>query len=440
MGTRLLRQGAVTEAVKMRGKLYFTAYDSVHGWELWRSDGTPAGTVLLKDIYLGPESAFDYGTDVEYRPSFLGPVVGGNLFFTADDGIHGLELWRTDGTAAGTVLVKELTPGLASSHLYRLSSAMGLLFFVSEADDDFSLWRSDGTAAGTFEVTSVSLGCLRLYGSMFVDTGQTIFFSNSGTAEGCGLWASNGTPAGTRSLKDISGLEDLFSSQMQMAVVNGSLFFVADRALWRSDGTRDGTVRIKDLAKTSSVIGHVVGVGGTLFFLDSDPGGATLWRSDGTPGGTRRVTRLLTGVPGDLRSCFNGFTGHNGFVFFNSVAEGGESGCELWRSDGTQAGTIMLKDLVPGPASAYPSRLTDVNGVLVFLANDAYSLSASLAKSDGTPSGTVLIQGLKAADFTVVRSLMFIATFNDNNGRIDLWALPLSALGIRFAYLPSIHQ
>ena len=82
------------------GSLYFSAEDASHGWELWKSDGTTAGTFMVKDIRPGSRGS---------RPRSL-TAVGGMLFFTADDGIHGWELWKSDGTQAGTVMVKDIWP------------------------------------------------------------------------------------------------------------------------------------------------------------------------------------------------------------------------------------------------------------------------------------------------------------------------------------------
>ena len=86
--------------VGVGGTLFFAAGDGSHGRELWRSDGSRAGTVLVKDI----------DPDGNGREPYSLTGAGGTLFFTADDGTHGQRLWKSDGTRAGTVLVKDIQP------------------------------------------------------------------------------------------------------------------------------------------------------------------------------------------------------------------------------------------------------------------------------------------------------------------------------------------
>lgn len=97
--------------VVLGNRLLFVADDGPHGPEPWSTDGTAAGTTLLRDIFPGePPSVPTYLLNLG---SFT--VAGGRLFFPADDGAHGLELWQTDGTTAGTRMVQDVNPGVATS-------------------------------------------------------------------------------------------------------------------------------------------------------------------------------------------------------------------------------------------------------------------------------------------------------------------------------------
>src|SRR5262249_7365029 len=142
----------------LNGTLFFTASDG-NGTELWKSDGTAAGTTLVKDIFPGTHREYGYGNwrDVPNSsfPSSL-TAVNGTLFFSADDGANDTELWRSDGTAAGTVLVKDIFPGGRpfwnhfGSNPGNLSHVNGTLYFsANDGTNGTELWRSDGTAAGT---------------------------------------------------------------------------------------------------------------------------------------------------------------------------------------------------------------------------------------------------------------------------------------------------
>ena len=147
-------------------------------WNSGRSDGTPAGTVLVKDIYRGSKSSF---------PSHL-VNVNGTLFFVADDGIHGWELWKSDGTAAGTKLVKDIWPGTSNSinvdsgfgdtfvAFVELTNVNGTLFFAAnDGVHGQELWKSDGTRAGTVLVKDFFPGSFfsSTFGTLPNSTGLT---------------------------------------------------------------------------------------------------------------------------------------------------------------------------------------------------------------------------------------------------------------------------
>src|SRR5262249_2757696 len=121
----------------LNGTLLFAATDGTNGRELWRSDGTADGTVLVKNITKGPKSS---------NPQYL-TVANGSVYFAAAGG-----LWKSDGTEAGTVLVKNVD----ASYLRNVN---GMLFFVgTDATSGAELWKSDGTAAGTVLVKDILPG------------------------------------------------------------------------------------------------------------------------------------------------------------------------------------------------------------------------------------------------------------------------------------------
>src|SRR5205823_13479346 len=133
--------------------------------ELWRADGTDAGTTMVKDIYPGYYNN-DPGQPYDSDPSQITDV-GGTAFFVATDPVAGYELWRSDGTEAGTALVKDINPGDSGTHIRYLTEFAGKAFF--QADDapyHSEMWSSDGTDAGTMPVENINSGP---YGSQASD-------------------------------------------------------------------------------------------------------------------------------------------------------------------------------------------------------------------------------------------------------------------------------
>ena len=401
----------------VNGVLFFSADDGVHGYELWRSDGTEVGTYMVKDVFPGSGSATYSG------PSY-GPAanVGGTLFFAADDGVRGRELWKSDGTATGTVLVKDINPGEAGSGPEGLANVNGTLFFrATDGPHAVELWKSDGTAAGTVMVKDICPGGGNASPSEMTGINGTVFFAAEDGGWGSGghgreLWKSDGTEEGTLLVNDIAPGGD-GSSPGNLTDFNGTLFFSAADQLWKSDGTEAGTVVVKDPCPDGFAdIRSLTAVDDTLFFSAK----YQLWKSDGTPGGTVMVKDMN---PEGYSEPYN-LTNFDGTLFFRS--NDGTHGWELWKSDGSADGTVMVRDINPG-GDSQPTNLTVVDHVLYF---DAYETTHrnELWKSDGTADGTVLVKDIHPTSdsdpnyLINVDSTLFFSANEGIHGR-ELWAL-----------------
>lgn len=376
--------------------LFFASKNRTTGNELWKSDGTRAGTVQVKDIFPGVSNS---------NPLFL-TNVNGTLYFTANDGTWGFELWKSDGTTAGTVQVKDIVAGTNMSYPSNLTNVNGTLYFTArDAAGDEELWKSDGTAAGTLPVKDIFAGTTGSNPTRLTNVNGILFFSARDAAGGYELWKSDGTTAGTVQVKDIfTGTGN--SRPTDLVNVNGNLYFSAREdgfgyELWKSDGTSDGTVRVRDIyfGRYSSNPRQLTNVNGILFFSATHSDTATeLWKSDGTAAGTVLVKDIFAGFgsssPVNLANV-------NGALYFR--ARDATNGYELWKSDGTAAGTVLVKDIFPGivnlvPNSGNPNFLTNVNGTLYFRATNAAG-GTELWKSDGTSTGTVQVKDVYAGAY-----------------------------------------
>ncbi len=304
-----------------------------------------------------------------------GTNVNGTLFFHANDGTHGKELWKSDGTDAGTVLVKDITAGSADTDLDFFVNVNGILVFtVNDNTNGTELWRSDGTDAGTFLLKDINPGNNDGIGwnlrSDFVVSNGVLYFQAEEPTNGTELWKTDGTTAGTVLIKDIASGNNSADPQYFVVANNTVYFYGQDasrKAIWKTDGTDVGTVSVYTFTPGFYVPAKLVDANGTIFFTINDPftNGVELWKCDGTSLGTSMVKDIN---PGITSSNHGNLTNVNGTLFF--TADDGTNSTELWKSDGTDAGTTIVVDIVAGVQSSLPASLTVVSSNLFFVAND----------------------------------------------------------------------
>ncbi|RKG88409.1 ELWxxDGT repeat protein [Corallococcus terminator] len=414
--------GITALGVALDGVALFMGNDPATGMELWKTDGTPEGTVLVKDLVPGEtngqtwrftrmgQSAFfigglamdqlwrsdgtPEGTTVVYAfPEFRDRInemtaVGSTLFFSTDRA-----LWKSDGTTAGTGEVQ----GFNRWDPYWLQTVGSRLFFLAYDDDaGEELWTSDGTPGAASRVADLWPGAGDSQISNFQPWKDHLYFQATPQAGVLGLYKTDGTPAGTTALKTWEGYTgDDAPSSLDLVSLGDSLLFHVEplsggTQVWRTDGTVAGTRLLEPLkaGATRSSMASLSNVGelaGHLYFLASEDGQLlSLWKSDGTSAETSRVTTFANTRADLFAEAFA--TWRVGTRLFFGL-EDTTHGAELWRTDGTAAGTARVKDLVPGEDGSDPRNFIEVGGGLLFTAGSYESMQ--LWKSDGTEAGTV---------------------------------------------------
>ena len=296
-----------SDFIEFNDKLYFSANDREIGSELWVSDGTSEGTNLVIDI----NSSNNPGGGGSYPSDFI--EFNDKLYFSARDRETGGELWVSDGTAEGTNLVADINPGRRGTDIYYLGLGSypsdftefndKLYFFADDGENGSELWVSDGLPSngGTSErtnlVADINPGRYDSEPRDLTKFNDKLYFSADDGENGSELWVSDGTAEETNLVADINPGGG-GSNPSDLTKFNDKLYFSASdgetgEELWVSDGTAEGTNLVADInpGGFSSDLGGFIEFNDRLYFSARDgENGEELWVSDGTSEGTNIVT------------------------------------------------------------------------------------------------------------------------------------------------------
>lgn len=385
--------------IALNDVLLFTAATQTTSREIWVTDGSAAGAVLLKDLAPGPYDGI--------KNSFIEASVklDGNLYFAAND-LNTGEIWKTDGTSAGTERVTDFL----NHDIETLTRVGNQIFFFIDRDDHWQLWKSDGTATGTVVVKDDFSRELALSYQTSVN-GKFIFAMHILGSDRSTLWESDGTEVGTSALTGELvalgpdwGFHELthfvqYNQELYWVCESDSVFGVAQNVgIMKTDGTLQGTVPVTSLFSNrvdyDMDFGDVVEVDGRLYFsfFEKQYGAMTIWETDGTFNGTKAIYDVRTNqyfMPSNLLEKDNKLI----FTGFNSP-----SGSALLSFSPPSSDLVTIKELAR--SIAIPARVSDENvcwlrdvnasQIMVSIPQlDPQSQGRKVWFSDLTSSGTV---------------------------------------------------
>ncbi|MHC4892855.1 MAG: hypothetical protein ACYTFV_05690 [Planctomycetota bacterium] len=214
--------------VEMNGEVYFAGQEGIDtGMELWKTDGTVAGTNLLIDLNPGPA-----GSHPQHHTR-----MGDHVYFSAQTPERGRELWRTDGTAAGTELLSDIEPGPTDTFFEELTPAGGRLFFHAPVSGKgrVYVWEEGAgvTELGAFEGVNLSGTPNDFIHDMAAIGSRRVMFAGRQGNLGDELWVSDGTVAGTQLYADLDPGSG-YGQPEEITLVNGQVFLRRGFALFSS--------------------------------------------------------------------------------------------------------------------------------------------------------------------------------------------------------------
>ncbi|MCO5948694.1 YCF48-related protein [Mucilaginibacter flavidus] len=320
---------SIGASANLNGNVLFAADDGVHGIELWKTDGTGGGSAMVKDINPG-RSASNVASLFAFN---------NKVYFSATDGIHGVELWQSDGTASGTIMIKDINPSLrAGSQPEAFFIFKGSLYFTASENDSSNngIWKTDGTTAGTVKVYSNNA-----YISQLIIVGNYTYFSQNYK-----LWRTDGSQGNAHQINvdEYYRVDKLLNAGNKLYFVTSNDLNDNDPRVYVIDPVDNKPVLLHSFTSPmygSSHVDDFTAAGSKLYFtgnqtVNFQTDKNQLWVSDGTAAGTV----ALKSFDQDHSTNYNFITFNNKLYFFDANEH------KLWTSDGTEAGTVKVSEAI----------------------------------------------------------------------------------------------
>jgi ELWxxDGT repeat protein len=490
------------------GNLAIFYLDGGNGMEPWVTDGSEVGTKELADINLSGDSKTYFGT----AQGELYCRTGDTIVFSANDGTEN-ELWRTDGTPAGTQQVLDIN-GATDAEVGYLVCVPGeqKAIFTAKVGATYSIFSTDGTSGGTVELdsgysnkNSDKLGSCndKAYFKLRFAGGDDRYFQTDGTLANTDAWPytselksisfkdycffyedgkiykTDGTLSGTSAISDdagasfkiygtnsnvmlfkgggsgpalqtwngdVGGFATLEQDELSYAtdavgVKDERILFIgkvySGEKLYSTYGDSANTIVMLDLGGLGygSEPGSFTSVNNKIVFAATDPDkGRELFTTDLTSKGTV----VLKDIHPDGDSDPKRFVVMGDYALF--LATTPDEGEELWRTDGTESGTFLVKDIRAGAEDSNINNMTNIDGTLYFSATTE-AVATEPWKSDGTEAGTALVKDINASGSSATRNFVkagawiyFIARPSSNTHDRELWRTDGTSANTQRAY------
>lgn len=392
------------------GGIFFVADDGSHGLEIWSSDGSISNTKMVADISPGTDSSFGVNSIIQAIP------VAGKYYFSANTAATGNELWVTDGTTAGTTIAVDIVPGTTSSNPLFMTAFNGKILFVAGTPaEGLEPWISDGTTIGTELLRNISGGSGNSQISSFLVAGTKAYFYAKASSE-AQIYETDGTPTNTVLASSIDG--GFATTAAMFYTSNGLIFHMGMRVSPATFGLHaynvSSTVNTFLLAATAGYLMDAKEMGGFLYVrLLTITEGVELFKIDLTTLAVSLVKDINPGIGFGLGSILN-----VNAAKLLIMATDGTSGYDLWETDGTGPGTNKVKDMLAGSLVANNTRLSWFNNLKIgSYFYFYYSVPNDLTRmwrSDGTTGGTTALPLSPATVTNLYYSdVGFVTSFSD---------------------------